>query len=281
MSTSRSDRWTALNTSRAVRDAADRLRQLSATASERDARRHWLVLLDLRDGERAVDIGAGIGDMTVDIARHVGPDGAVHALDLSPGLLHHTRQRAAEAGVLDRVATDTGDANALPYGDDAFDVALCRWVLLHLPAPQRAIAEMRRVVRPGGRVLCVEADWETLIVHPGDPDVTRRIAHANVERQVDGRIGRKLAPLLQSAGFSNVSVTPLVDLDRSGDWLPFLHTRLDVAAQAGVPLSTLHQWWKAIESAASHGEYLFSFTQYGVLGIVPPVSQPARAESPT
>ncbi len=269
MNTSRSDRWTALDTPQSAEQAADRLRQLSTPASEQDAREHWLGLLDPRRGERVVDIGAGIGDMTVPIAQRIRPGGVVHALDLSPGLLQHARHLAGQTGVLDAVVTDTGDAGALPYDDGTFDAALCRWVLLHLPVPQQALAEMRRVLRPGGRVLSVEVDWETLIVHPGDPEVTRRIVHANVERQVDGRTGRKLAPLLRAAGFAEVSVSPFVDVDLTGDWLPFLHSRLAVAVQAGVPTDTLGRWMTAIESAARTGEYLFSFTQYGVQGTVP------------
>ncbi len=269
MNTSRSDRWTALDTPQALEDAAERLRQLSNAASERHAREHWLELLDAQPGERVVDIGAGIGDMTIPIARRIRPDGVVHALDLAPGLLQHARDLAGDAGVLDTVVTDAGDARALPYADKAFDVALCRWVLLHLPSPEQALAEMRRVLRPGGRILCVEVDWETLIVHPGDPEITRGIVHANVERQVDGRMGRKLAPLLRAAGFVDLSVFPCVDIDLTGDWIPFLQSRLDVAAQAGLPADSLGQWMEDIEFAARNEEYLFSFTQYGVRGINP------------
>ena len=269
MNASRSDRWSALETPRAVEDAAGRLRQLSDTVAERHARQRWIELLAPRRGEHILDVGAGIGDMAVAIAEHVRPGGRVHALDLSSGLLRHARHRAVQAGLIDHVTTDTGDAQALPYDNGLFDAALCRWVLLHLPAPDQAIAEMRRVVRPGGRVLCVEADWETLVVHPGNPEVTRRIAHANVERQVDGRIGRKLVPLLQAAGFENVAVSPLIDMDLTGEWLPFLHSRLEVAARAGVPMDMLAEWREAVERAAGQGGYLFSFTQYGAGGTVP------------
>ncbi|MCG6658967.1 methyltransferase domain-containing protein [Halomonas campisalis] len=210
--------------------------------------------------------------MTVAIARLVRSQGSVHALDLSPGLLQHAHRAAWQAGVQDRVVTEAGDARAMPYRDGGFDAAICRWVLLHLPDPERVVTEMGRVVRPGGRILCVEADWETLAVYPGDPEVTRRVVHANVDRQVDGRVGRRLVPLLRSAGLQRVSAVPIVALDLSGDWLPFLRSRVDIAAQAGVPAHTLSAWWRAIEAAADAGDYLFSFTQYGVVGTVPSLS---------
>lgn len=269
MRTSRSDRWSALDSPEAVQAAAERLRQLDATDSEGCARQRWLTLLAPQAGERILDVGAGTGHMAVELARHLGSQGSVHALDLSPGLLQYARRAARQAGVLDRVLTEAGDARALPYRDGGFDAAFCRWVLLHLPDPQRAVAEMRRVVRPGGRILCVEADWETLAVYPGDPEVTRRVVQANVDRQVDGRVGRRLVALLRAAGLQAVSALPVVALDLSGDWLPFLRSRLEVAVQAGMPTSSLTAWWKAIEAAAGGGEYLFSFTQYGVIGTVP------------
>ncbi len=269
MNTSRRDRWAALESPEAVEAAATRLRQMGDTASEARARECWLDLLAAGAGERILDVGAGLGDMTVVIARQVGSDGVVHALDLSAGLLHRARDLVRESGVSDRVATEVGDARRLPYGDGRFDAVFCRWLLLHVSDPARVVAEMRRVVRPGGRVLLVEADWETLAVYPGDPATTREIVQANVDRQVDGRIGRRLVPLLRSAGLQDVTVTPLVGLDLAGEWLPFLRSRVDVAAEAGLPDHDLARWWEAVVSAADRGDYMMSFTQYGASGTVP------------
>lgn len=269
MNASRSDRWSALDNPEAVEAAADTLRQIGATASEQLASQRWLSLLAPQPGERVLDVGAGVGDMSIAFAHRIRPDGAVHALDLSAGLLRRARRRARREQVDEIVHTDAADARDLPYDDDGFDAALCRWVLLHLPDPERVVAEMRRVVRPGGRILCVEVDWGTLSVEPGDPDITRRIVQANVERQVDGRIGARLESLARDAGLHAVSVTPVFDLDRTGDWLSFLRSRLTVAADAGVPEGDLATWWNEIESAVPSGEYRFSFTQYGVSGTVP------------
>lgn len=270
MSTLREDRWSTLGDPEAVEDAAERLRQIGATASEQCAVQRWIGLLAPQDGERILDVGAGLGEVSMQIAKHVHPDGVVHAIDLSPGLVAHVEERSRQLGLNAVVRTGVGDARALPFGDAAFDAAFCRWLLLHLSDPERVIAEMCRVVRPRGRLLCVEADWETLAVHPGDPEVTRAIADANVRRQVDGRAGRKLVPLLCAAGLWNVAVSPFVTLDLSGDWLPILESRLPVAADVGVPKHDLDTRWAAIVSAAGSGQYVMSFTQYGVTGTVPP-----------
>lgn len=260
------DRWSELRSPEAAQAAAARLRQMNETPSEQHANRRWLALLAPNAGERVLDVGAGIGEMSVGLAQRVGAQGTVVALDRSPALLQQTRALADQTHCSGTVIIASGDACGLPYASGRFDAVFCRRLLLHLPEPEQALAEMRRVLRPGGRLLCVETDWETLAVHPGDPKLTRQIRQANVARQVDGRIGGRLVPLLRSAGMRAVSAVPLVTLDVTGDWLPFLRSRLEVAAAAGVPEHALSAWWRQIEAAARTGCYQFSFTQFGVFG---------------
>ncbi|MCC5859556.1 MAG: methyltransferase domain-containing protein [Ectothiorhodospiraceae bacterium] len=272
MNDSRSDRWSSLESPQAVADAVQRLRQMTSTRSEQQAMARWLDILAPQPGQSLVDVGAGIGDMSMAFARQVAPDGTVHALDLAPGLLDCAGQRAREEGVAERVRLHVGDARDLPFRDDGLDHAFCRWVLLHLPDPERAVAEMRRVVMPGGRILCVEVDWATLHVEPGDPEITQQIVKANVDRQVDGRSGRKLPALLRSAGLERLSIVPVTARDHQGDWLSFLESRLEVAIEAGVPEKALFRWWQSIQTAAGQGTFHLSFTQYGVTGMVPPLT---------
>ena len=280
MSTSRKDRWSKLDSPEGVASAARRLRQMSDTTSERRASEKWLEILAPRPGEQILDVGAGIGELTLPIARRVGGDGKVHALDLSAGLLKRARARAEQACLGAQIILDAGDAAQMPYDDGEFDAVFSRWLLLHVSSPARIIDEIKRVVRPGGRVVCVEVDWETLVVHPGDPEVTRRIVDAHVARQVDGRMGRKLVPLLRQCGLQQVSATPFVSLDLWGDWLPILHSRLEVAERAGVPLDLLMAWWEEVESAPERGDYVMSFTQYAVTATRAPsaASEPHSGE---
>lgn len=270
MRMSSDDRWTQLEDAEAVEAAAQRLDLLSGIPSERAARERFLGLLAAGPGDQVLDVGAGTGDITVDIARRVAPDGAVTALDPSAGLLGRARARARRQGLADQVDTVVGDARALPWPKDRFDRALCHWVLLHVHSPERVVGELRRVVRPGGWIVCVEVDWETLVIHPGDRVVTRQVVQANVERQLDGWMGRRLVSMLRDCGLVNVEVTPIVDVEGgSGGWLDFLATRIPVAAEAGVPRALLETWWAEIREAASRGGYFFSLTQFAVVGMVP------------
>ena len=106
-------------------------------------------------GERVLDVACGTGLVTFDAARAVGPIGRVLGIDLSGGMVDAARRHAA-----DRQATNVDfarmDAEALALPDASVDVALCALGLMYLPAPERALRELRRVLRPGGRLGILE-----------------------------------------------------------------------------------------------------------------------------
>lgn len=111
-----------------------------------DLARGILGLAGLSGNEVVADIGCGNGLYLAELARreHAGP---VVGADLSPGMLHAAGRRAPEAGLV------VADATALPFRDAAVDVTLAMHMLYHVPAPKRAVRELRRITRPGGRVI--------------------------------------------------------------------------------------------------------------------------------
>ncbi len=118
--------------------------------------RRWaLDLLDPRPGERIADICCGTGDMTFALARAVGRSGAVAGVDFCAPMLEVARDRARALG--SRAPSFLrGDALALPFEDDRLDAAVCAFGIRNVDDPAAAVAEMRRVVRPGGRLLILE-----------------------------------------------------------------------------------------------------------------------------
>jgi hypothetical protein len=72
---------------------------------------------------------------------------------------------------------------------------------------------MRRVVCPGGLIMCVQADWETVTAHPGERGLTGRILNFSSDRHIEGWNGRRLAPLVRACGLANVSVERIVTID--------------------------------------------------------------------
>ncbi|HEX9966363.1 MAG TPA: class I SAM-dependent methyltransferase [Solirubrobacterales bacterium] len=106
-------------------------------------------------GERVLEIGPGTGYYTLDLAEWLRPGGTVEIFDLQQEFLDHVMRRAGERG-LDNVVPTQGDATALPYEDDSIDAVVLTAVLGEIPDRAAALAEIRRVLRPGGRLVVGE-----------------------------------------------------------------------------------------------------------------------------
>ena len=106
-------------------------------------------------GETILEVGPGTGYYSLDVAAALEPGGTLHVFDLQQEMLDHTLRRAAEAG-LTNVVAQQGDARELPYADDTFDAALMVTVLGEIPDQERALAELARVLKPGGRLVVGE-----------------------------------------------------------------------------------------------------------------------------
>jgi ubiquinone/menaquinone biosynthesis C-methylase UbiE len=102
-------------------------------------------------GHRVLDIAAGAGEQSIDAAQRVGPSGYVLATDISPNILEFADKLAKEAGV-SNIETRVMDGENLTVEDGTFDAVISRVGLIYFPYQQRALTEMRRVLRPGGRV---------------------------------------------------------------------------------------------------------------------------------
>jgi ubiquinone/menaquinone biosynthesis C-methylase UbiE len=125
---------------------------------------HVIAAAGIRAGHRVLELGPGPGYFTTEAARATGSAGYVVALDLQAAMLQELRARLSPA-IAQRVLPVTGDAGRLPLASARFDRVFLTAVLGEVPDPDRAIAEIARVLRPGGEV----AFCETL----ADPDYVR------------------------------------------------------------------------------------------------------------
>lgn len=155
--------------------------------------RHWvepvLEAAAVRPGDTLLDVACGTGVVARAAADRVAPDGSVTGLDLNPAMLAVARRLAP------RIEWRQGDVTALPFDEDAFDVATCQAAIFFFPDPTGALSEMRRVTRPGGRV-AVQAfsslaaqpaygPWVDVVVRYAGPDAVQLLgtywSHGDLE----------------------------------------------------------------------------------------------------
>ena len=194
---------------------AELSRRIEATYTTADVAEQRRVVIDhlaLRPGEDVLDIGAGPGLLACEMAAVVGFDGSVHGIDPSESMRSIARgRRPSEESA--PVTFGTGDANALPFADASFDVVTSTQVYEYVADMEGALAEAHRVLRPGGRLLVLDTDWDSIVWHSRDSTRMRRVLAAWDEHLVDPYLPRRLTGLLRSGGFavSHRAVIPLLN----------------------------------------------------------------------
>lgn len=244
-------------------EARERAAHLELRARSEDqvaARDAYLELLGVAPGERALDVGCGSGAVLRELARRVSPDGHAVGLDPSPALLAVARELAEQEGLAKLVDFREGDARSLPFSDAEFDVVLAVTTLSHVPDGERAIPELARVVRPGGRVGVFDLDGDSLMIAHPDRALTRRIVGAWSDHSlVDGWLGRRLAGLLAEAGLDGVRVRAFTAIERdpSGFYATLAEQAAEVAVQTDAITAEEHRrWLEALHAEQAAGRFI-------------------------
>jgi SAM-dependent methyltransferase len=229
-----------------ARDLADRLEKRGIAPDEIAARAAYLDLLDVRPGDRVLDVGCGSGVVTREIAKRVGASGRVVGVDPSPALLVVAREIAAHSDVADRIEFHEGSALALPFGGDSFDRVIAVTVLGHVPGGDAAVTELVRVARSGGTVAAFDFDSDmTAFTHP-DREMTRRIvAAASDAIAIDGWMARRTPLLLARAGLAHVRARAFfpIDGDASGFYVGLAERSASAAVTSGAVSSAEAATW--------------------------------------
>jgi SAM-dependent methyltransferase len=217
-----------------------------------------LSMAEVRPGARVLDVAAGAGDQTLDIARRVGPSGSVLATDFSPAILDHAKANATRSGYAN-VETLVADAERLALPEASFDAAVCRLGLMLLPDPLRALRALHRALKPGGGACamvfsgpqanpCVALLMATALEHAGLP--------SRDPFQPGGlfSLGKPgvLDELFKAAGFGDVATTKLqapFRLASAGAYLNFVRTSASPIQQilAGLDPGRRDAAWRAME----------------------------------
>jgi SAM-dependent methyltransferase len=221
-----------------------------------------LSMAEVRPGAHVLDVAAGAGDQTLDIAKRVGPTGSVLATDLSAAILEFAKDKARRAGY-SNVEIEAADGENLSVAEASFDAAICRLGLMFFPDPGKGLREMFRALKPGG--------WACTMVF-STPDknpcvsilVSTAFKHAGLPPRDPYQPGGLLSlgkpglvdDLFRRAGFSHVATTKVMapfKLPSVKGYLDFIRTsaspilqilgRLDEAAREAA--------WAEIEAKLS------------------------------
>lgn len=139
-----------------VADKYDIMNDLMSAGIHRLWKRHTLGQTGLRPGQAALDVAGGTGDLAAGMARQVGEQGLVVLSDINAAMLEVGRDRLLDRGLMRNVRFSLANAECLPFADDSFDCVTIGFGLRNVTDKPAALASMRRVLRPGGRLLILE-----------------------------------------------------------------------------------------------------------------------------
>ena len=239
--------------------------QLERVYQGRDVlRRRALVheALDAQPGDRVLDVGCGPGFFVTELAERVGPSGSVVGVDLSRDMLAVARKRAERHANVELLESS---ATPLPFEGGSFDRALSVQVLEYVEDVAAALAELRRVLRPGGRLVVWDVDWSTLSWHTADEERMARVLEAWDRHLRHRALPRRLAAELRDGGFEDVEMqahvftTNELDPETYGGYLvPLIRNFV-----AGLLTTEEARAWADEQQAlAAAGRFFFSVTQF-------------------
>jgi ubiquinone/menaquinone biosynthesis C-methylase UbiE len=220
---------------------------VDALPAARALRARSYQLLRPSPGSLVLDVGCGAGRAVAELNQH-----GVTALGVDPdqAMLAAAHRRWPDADFR------AGHADNLPVGDGVAAGYRADKVYHALPEPTRALAEARRVLAPGGRIVLVGQDWDTLVIDSDDPGLTRAIVHARADLVPNPRAARGYRNLLLDAGFTDVALEVHTGVFTDTTMLPMLTALATAANSTGTITREQAEAWSAEQTRRAQNRRL-------------------------
>lgn len=237
------------------------LQRLLAQCHDMVARRHNLMrIANYSLGESVLDVGCGGGYDALEAAKFVGQKGQVRAIDISDAQVSAARTRCSE---LKWVRCELGNALELPYSDNCFDVVTFNQVLEYINDAQHAVNEAWRVLKPGGRLLCIGVNISSFVWHSYNKNRMREMLDAWNLHAPHPDLPSVLGSLLRNSQFDDIERMPLPILNTSYRETGFSYWLAQILAIFALKINTVskiqvNEWMEELQELDSCGEYFFS-----------------------
>lgn len=249
-------------------DMARQQERLAATIDMKTQREIMLSLMNLKSGDKVLDVGSGNGIFAREMAEQVGDRGQVCGIDSSEPMIAMSRAMCPNGEFLQ------GDATDLPVEDARFDVVTASQLFCFVQDPERAVSEIFRVLKRGGRTVILDSDWASLVWNCQNQDLMDRVIMMFTEVYSDAHVPRTLSRRLVAAGFEITDRRTHTVLNWEPD--PDSYSQQTVGfikpmMQASDDFSG-EDWeaWSADQHAtAEAGDYFFSLNRYLFSAIKP------------
>ncbi len=219
-------------------------------------------------GASVLEIGCGTGEDTIALAKLVGNSGKVTAVDRSQAMLNQAI--ASTQNLALPIEFILADAQQLTLTDNTFDAARVDRTLQHIANPQAAIAEMARVVRPGGWVVAIEPDWGTFAVDSEQRSLTRQLLDLWCDNFPSGWIGRYLFRYFRQAELTELQVNPVTivftQFELADRVLALVQTAHKAKERGIASQFAVEDWLSELQQLDRSQQFFCSFTAFIVSG---------------
>lgn len=255
----------------------DYLETTNSDLRARFCKQQLLRILDPKAGDHVLDIGCGLGHMTLELAERVGNTGRVMAIDSSEIMIKEARKRSDnQDGTCIEFRVE--DAHRLSFDNSSFDGCIVMSTLIHVTNPIQVLSEILRVLKPGRRIAILEGDWETLVLTTGSQSVERRLTLLLRRSVRNGGVAHQLPTIMKRVGFVEIAVDPGTLTARDfGSANAAWRIRDSVEREKDARALSLAQTRKILQElsrADKAGEFFAAVTGFMVIGKKPSTAHP-------